>query len=235
MKDVFTNDRHFRAARFTSDSFPGLWQIPFQLLSGLMFSPARFFWVVLPTVGSLLITLTSVVFWFRSYQSGDYLLRLSKDSTPFSDPLQTLESDQGIIRVGWGRTIHWGGKHSGFQWSSGPEATKNRPNWWQSWPEESFWNRLGFSASYAETGNFIGWENAWRFSAPWWSITSLSAACFALCFWRSSFAVRKKRKGYCSVCGYDLRATPNRCPECGNTPSQKIEILNGAPNDINVS
>ena len=140
-----------------------------------MFRPARFFWVVLPTVGSLLITLTSVVFWFRSYQSGDYLLRLSKDSTPFSDPLQTLESDQGIIRVGWGRTIHWGGKHSGFQWSSGPEATKNRPNWWQSWPEESFWNRLGFSASYAETGNFIGWKNAWRFSAPWWSITSLSA------------------------------------------------------------
>ena|SRR5579884_3322007 len=55
---------------------------------------------------------------------------------------------------------------------------------------------------------------------PCWFIvglTALAPAAWAVHFRRNR---RQSRGLRCAGCGYDLRATPNRCPECGAIPAE---------------
>jgi hypothetical protein len=64
------------------------------------------------------------------------------------------------------------------------------------------------------------WAERWLFYAPLWEI----ALCLTLLplIW-IIFAIRRRKRqrtGLCPICGYDLRATPTQCPECGHHPPQ---------------
>lgn len=55
----------------------------------------------------------------------------------------------------------------------------------------------------------------WSVYVPHWLAVVLAAALPAAhvtITWRRR---RRQRPGHCAECGYDMRATPRRCPECG--------------------
>lgn len=53
---------------------------------------------------------------------------------------------------------------------------------------------------------------------PYWFLCIITAVSPAVWWLRKP---ARGQPGRCETCGYDLRATPNRCPECGNAPSKK--------------
>jgi hypothetical protein len=85
--------------------------------------------------------------------------------------------------------------------------------YWASPPARNVWNRMGFAAWHD------GWMSSFADSSrrvwamPAWATTVVFALLPAL--WVMNRVRRPHPKGRCAKCGYDLRATPARCSECG--------------------
>jgi hypothetical protein len=59
-----------------------------------------------------------------------------------------------------------------------------------------------------------------RIQLPYWPLVILFALIPLVRAARRLKRWLRLRPGCCSVCGYDLRATPDRCPECGAEPAK---------------
>jgi hypothetical protein len=53
---------------------------------------------------------------------------------------------------------------------------------------------------------------------PWWSVMAAAGVLPARWFLGYRRRRRWRRQNRCTACGYDLRQTPERCPECGMAP-----------------
>ena len=78
----------------------------------------------------------------------------------------------------------------------------------------------GFSHQHIvyDVGIFADFERR-DAAVPHWVVSLLLAIPPALWLRAAARRRRSRRLGHCGSCGYDLRATPDRCPECGTVPA----------------
>jgi hypothetical protein len=87
--------------------------------------------------------------------------------------------------------------------------------------------RMGFnvrsmSKSTTAPDGSVETVSDWTVRLPHWALLLITGAPPLLAAGVIPRALRRRRwrRGLCGVCGYDLRATGDRCPECG-TPVPK--------------
>jgi hypothetical protein len=87
-------------------------------------------------------------------------------------------------------------------------------HWYERWGFS--WVRTTSTRPNAIPGVYA---RAWAVTIPHWLLIVLGLPLPLLWFWNRRQSKRWAKAGLCIGCGYDLRASPGRCPECGQEPS----------------
>jgi hypothetical protein len=191
------------------------------------------------TALSLVLCAASVVVWLRGYWRAD-LLQLSRvefRGLQMTDESYSVHSARGGVGVSWGYTQFPFATRADADKARGRSGSDGRFHFHAStlyWLQYAggFYQqsgsrlRFGFGArsinSVPPTSGPAVIQRGWQVVLPWPAIVPAAAALPAA---RLGLAVRRARHrrrlaaGLCPRCGYDLRATPDRCPECGATAS----------------
>ena len=143
---------------------------------------------------SLILCLATVGLWVRSYWVSDTLVRY--DNRESWDRHWWVQSESGYVLGGR--------RYQATNFSD--SSASDRWLYYAAPPEPDFKLRYLFSV---HPGNLLIQSAHWMLVI----LFALAPIYWLLGPWRRQ---EKRRKlGLCLNCGYDLRASPQRCPECG--------------------
>jgi hypothetical protein len=151
---------------------------------------------------SLFLFVVTAVLWARSHYDHDFFYCRSVNNHPSLIAIASDASGRLGLTVSHGVTPF----QERFRWIS----YKNYAN--DLDPPDSW---LGLSFTHLAAGGID--ERSIRF--PNW-ILALLFAVFPITWLFNRTLGRTILGGHCIHCGYDLRATPDRCPECGTVPTK---------------
>jgi len=170
------------------------------------------------TALSLLLCVTTCVLWVRSYVANDVLWgdKATAVMPPAVDRrMFTAESGRGGLLFHTGRIITadpriFAGPPTGRWVIQMGRAQVN------SVPARQT-QYLGFAFHIRHFKDALTANSSVMAVIPYWFIALGAAVPPAVCLRLQSSARRRLRasRGQCLRCGYDLRASPERCPECG--------------------
>lgn len=156
---------------------------------------------------SLLLAIAAGGMWVRSYWRTDYIPGWTDNQYVSNGVVAVLESDRGRIFVCWPDDDEL---KSPFVHPYGRLEVMHLVPRDNSYPDDSLWAYLGVHY-HGYMGNRGGFN---LFIA--YRVICLPALILPLLYWRQRRRrLAFERIGRCRSCGYDLRASPDRCPECG--------------------
>jgi hypothetical protein len=171
------------------------------------------------TILSLLLCLATAALWVRSYWACYKLTYVRPDSQNRAEFIW-MGTNYGELSLG--STHQPMGLSTDVKRQWGIQALASDPRTYEADTKALRTRNLGQSASAMGFGYVdYGKPTSFAIRAIWfphWFPALLFAILPALRL-RSILRTRRRHlAGLCPHCGYDLRATPDRCPECGHVP-----------------